>query len=104
MGLTDVMYLVLDESMCGWRPKTSATGGLPNITFKPHKPKSSGTMVRNGAEFISGIMTHHDIVQAHGDHAKKEYTNKISHLPCGEVIHQHVTETLHKAKGARVKR
>ncbi len=32
---TDVMYLVLDELMCGWHPKTSATGGFPNITFKP---------------------------------------------------------------------
>ena len=90
--------------MCGWRPKTSATGGLPNITFEPRKPKSLGTMVRNGAECISGIMTHHDIVQAHGDQAKKEYTNEISHLPRGEVIHQHVAETLRQAKGARVKR
>ena len=65
--LTNVMYLVLDESMCGWRPKTTATGGLPNITFEPRKPKNLGTMVKNGAECISGIMTHHDIVQAHGD-------------------------------------
>ena len=90
--------------MCGWRPKISAMGGLPNITFEPRKPKSLGTMVRNGAECISGSMMHHDIVQAHGDQAKKEYTNEQSHLPCGEVIHQHVAETLRQEKGAHVKR
>ena len=69
--LTEVTYLVLNESMCGWRPKTSATGGLPNITFEPRKPKNLGTMVKNGAECITGFMTHHDIVQAPGDQEKK---------------------------------
>jgi hypothetical protein len=39
-SLFAVVLLILDESMSGWRPKTSARGGLPNITFEPRKPVS----------------------------------------------------------------
>jgi hypothetical protein len=37
--------LMLDESMSGWRPKTSKLGGLPNITFEPRKPIPLGTQL-----------------------------------------------------------
>ena len=42
--LLRVLYLVLDESMRGFCPNTSAYGNLPNLTHKPHKPVSLGTM------------------------------------------------------------
>lgn len=29
---------VIDESMSRWRPKTTKTGGLPNLFFRPRKP------------------------------------------------------------------
>ncbi len=35
-----VVYLMLDESMSGWRPKTSKRGGLPHISHEPRKPES----------------------------------------------------------------
>ena len=49
-------------------------------------------------------MLHHDIVQAHRDQARKEFAMEKSHLPRGEVNHQHDAKTLHQAKGAQVKR
>ena len=45
-----VLYLMLDESMSGWRPKTSKTGGLPHISHEPRKPVPLGTMIRNAVE------------------------------------------------------
>ena len=36
--------VILDKSMRGWRPKTSKTGGLPNIFCEPRKPVGFGTM------------------------------------------------------------
>jgi hypothetical protein len=53
--MTDVHYLVLDESMSGWRPKTTVTGGLPNITYEPCKPINLGTMIKNSCECITGM-------------------------------------------------
>ena len=52
--LAGLLLLLLDESMSGWRPKTSAKGGLPSISFEPRKPVSLGTMLRNGADPESG--------------------------------------------------
>ncbi len=34
---------VLDEMMSEWKPRTSALGGLPNISFILRKPKPLGT-------------------------------------------------------------
>lgn len=33
----------LDESMCSWRPRTTETGGLPNISYIRRKPEPLGT-------------------------------------------------------------
>jgi hypothetical protein len=49
-SMTDVCYAILDESMSGWRPKTSVLDGLPNITFEPRKPVNLGTMIKNGCK------------------------------------------------------
>jgi hypothetical protein len=57
------MLLILDESMSGWRPKTSKLGGLPNYTYELRKPVLLGTMFRNGAECMSGILVFQDVVQ-----------------------------------------
>ncbi len=61
--MTDVHYLVLDESMSGWRPKTTVTGGLPNIMYEPRKPVNLGTMIKNGCECITGMFVYHDVVR-----------------------------------------
>ena len=61
-NLFQSVLLVLDESMIGWKPKTSATGNLPNITHEPRKPKDLGTMFRNCCECLSGSTVNHDSV------------------------------------------
>jgi hypothetical protein len=45
--LTKTLFLILDESIPGWRPKPSKLGGLPNFTFEPQKPVPLGTMFKN---------------------------------------------------------
>ena len=97
----------LDEFMFGWRPKTSATGGLPNITNEPRKPVDLGTMARNGAECKSGIMAHQDIVVDLTNQRQKKYLvgdDRKSHMPRGEDMYAHTAECLRQAEGAKLER
>ena len=48
--LMKVALLILDESMSGWRPKTSKLGGSPNCAYKIRKLTPLGTMLRNSAK------------------------------------------------------
>jgi hypothetical protein len=36
------LWVSIDETMCAWRPRKTATGGLPNISFIIRKPESLG--------------------------------------------------------------
>ena len=47
---------VFDESMSAWRPRTSKTGGLPNISFILRKPEPLGTEFKNICCGETGIM------------------------------------------------
>jgi hypothetical protein len=73
--LIKTVMLMLDESMSGWRPKTSKFGGLPNIIFEPHKPMPVGTMFWNGAECFSGVLVFQD------KHLKFKARNNFSMKP-----------------------
>lgn len=53
---------MLDESMLGWRPKTSKRGGLPHILFEPCKPVPLGLMIGNAMECTAGIYINHNLV------------------------------------------
>ncbi len=35
-------WISADETMCAWRPRKTATGGLPNISFIIRKPEPLG--------------------------------------------------------------
>ena len=85
----------MDESMSAWQPKTSATGGLPNITFEPRKPKPLGTWFKNGVKAMTGIMVTQDVVEGSAAQSDNKYVgNKLS-LPKKEpIIMAHVAETL----------
>ena len=72
------VYLLLDESMSTWRPKTSKSGGLPNITFEPRKPKPLGTMFKNGVEATTGIMVTQAVVEG-ADSQREKNTLEICH-------------------------
>ena len=78
--MTDVFYVVLDESMSGWRPKMTQMGGLPNITYEPRKPVELGTMIKNGCECITGMMVYQDVVHGAQQQGDKKYCDMPSHL------------------------
>lgn len=106
-ALLRVWYLILDESMSGWRPKTSKTGGLQNISHEPRKPVDLGTMIKNGAECITGIMAFNDIVQGPVQQREKKYlseeTKTKTHMPNGEDMYCHIAECLRQAEGAQLR-
>ena len=100
--LLRTVYLLMDESMSAWRPKTTKTGGLPNITYEPRKPKPLGTMLKNGVEATTGIMVTQDIVEGADSQREKKYTGDVSSLPRHEPIMAHVAETLRQCESANV--
>jgi hypothetical protein len=50
------LILVLDEIMSAWRPQTTSTGGLPNVSFIPRKPENLGTEFKTVCCGITGVM------------------------------------------------
>jgi hypothetical protein len=106
-----VTLLILDESMSGWRPKTSAYGGLPNITFEPRKPVNLGTQLKNGVECLSGIFAFQDVVMApEVQRRKKFYYSDVDNLimestslPKSPDMQAHTAEVLRQVEGAGVK-
>ena len=47
---------VLDESMSAFRPRTTKTGGLPNLTWMIRKPEPLGTEFKTVCCSITGVM------------------------------------------------
>jgi hypothetical protein len=99
-----VIYLMLDESMSGWRPKTSKRGGLPHISHEPRKPVPLGTMIRNAVECTTGIFVHHDLVDSSNEQWKKKFSlpPETSHLPRKEEISYHCAEVLRQCEESKV--
>ena len=52
---------VLDESMSAFKPRTTKTGGLPNISFIARKPEPLGTEFKTVCCALSGLMLHMEI-------------------------------------------
>jgi hypothetical protein len=38
-------WISVDETMCSWRPRKTALGGLPNISFIRRKPEPLGGFI-----------------------------------------------------------
>jgi hypothetical protein len=73
--------LMMDEVMSGWKPKTTKTGGLPNLTHEPRKPVDLGTMLRNSAECITGIFMHVDPLMCPERQELKKFASELNELP-----------------------
>lgn len=65
----NIVVGLMDESMVGWRPKSTATGGLPNITSEPRKPISVGTMFRNVCCGVCSVTLFHQVSHPHPAHS-----------------------------------
>ena len=49
-------WVVIDESMSAWRPRTTRLGGLPHLSHVPRKPEPLGTEFKCTADPESGCM------------------------------------------------
>jgi hypothetical protein len=111
-NLLQCWLLMIDESMSGWRPKTSKLGGLPNITFEPRKPVPLGTQLRNGVECFTGCLVYQDIVQNVEEQQSKPFyfedndarrkQRLMTSLPGKVAMQAHTAEVLRQCHGAAV--
>jgi hypothetical protein len=93
---------MLDESMSGWRPKTTMLGGLPNYTYESRKPMPISTMFKNGIEGLVEIYVFQHVVQIVEQQQRKLYFNADTHLPDGSKITAPTAEVLRQVGGAEV--
>ena len=98
------LCLIMDESMVGWRPKTSKLGGLPNYTWEPRKPIPLGTMFRNAAECVIGMVVNNDPCMCSELQNTKEYSNMQSLLFEDKTVPVHVAEVLRQVGQSGLKR
>lgn len=94
--------LMLDESMSGWRPKTSKLGGLPNYTYEPRKPVPLGTMLKNDVECTTGCLLFQDVLQMREHQVRKDYFGMDSYLRDNGKINVHTAEVLRQVVGANI--
>ena len=73
--------------MSAWCPKTSKIGSIPNISYEPRKPIPLVTMLNNGVEFISGVLTFKYIVQEPKKQQQKTYFGEKSFLSGDKKYH-----------------
>jgi len=100
--LLKTTMLLLDESISGWRPRSTKLGGFPNITYEPRKPKPLGTVFKNGVECISGVLVAQDVIQLPEQQSAKSYNWLTSVLPDKSDITAHTAEVLQLVERAQV--
>ena len=70
-NIASSVFKVLDESMSAWVPRTTATGGLPNISYILRKPEPLGTEFK---------VRHFILFFIQCFHSKSNANNKINRL------------------------
>ena len=93
------LAFLLDESMAGWRPKTSKRGGLPHISNEPRKPVSLGTLIRNAAEAYTGVIIFQDVHMQSELQFQKKYAQDTSHMPDRAPLSSSTAEVLRQVEG-----
>ena len=83
---TRVPILVLDESMCTWRPRTTKRGGLPHLTYEMRKPESLGTEFKSTACETTGCLLSLEIMRGCESMKKQLFNNTYWHCT-GLVLH-----------------
>jgi hypothetical protein len=79
-----------------------ATGGLPNVTYEPRKPKPVGTMFKNGVKGTTGILVTQDVVEGSKSQREKKHDGEELSLPMREPIMAHVAEMLHQCESGNI--
>ena len=76
---TRVPVLVLDESMCTWRPRTTKRGGLPHLTYETRKPESLGTEFKTTACGTTGCLLSLEIMRGCESMEKQLFNKTYGH-------------------------
>lgn len=81
----NIQILVLDESMCGWVPRTTKHGGLPHLTFQKRKPVSLGTEMKTACCGTTGILVNLEVQRGKAEMKLQKYNTKYGHCT-GQVL------------------
>jgi hypothetical protein len=96
-------WKVADESMSAWRPRTTALGGLPNISFVVRKPEPLGTEFKTSACPITEVMTMMEIQRGKEGMKDKRYNRELG-VTTGCTLHlleETIPEGEHQPHGIR---
>lgn len=66
-----------DETMIAWEPRTTKTGGLPNISFIKRKPSPLGTELKSVADGRHGVMLFLEIQEGKTAMRTKSYVKAL---------------------------
>ena len=70
-------HISMDELMSAWRPRKTKTGGLPNITNIPRKPKPLGTEKKCTSCSSCKVMLHMEIQRGKDEMKKQKYNLQL---------------------------
>jgi hypothetical protein len=70
-------WKVANKSMCAWRPRTTALGGLLNISFVVRKPEPLGTEFKTVACPVTGVMTTMEIQRGKEGMKEKRHNRDV---------------------------
>ena len=70
-------HLCFDEMMSTWRPRTSKTGGLPNITYIIRKPEPLGTEFKCATCSKSSVMMFLELQRGKDGMKSAQHNNQI---------------------------
>ena len=70
-------HLTMDELMSAWRPRTTKTGGLPNITHIPRKPEPLGTEFKCVSDTKSNVMLYVELQRGRDAMRNSDYHSEL---------------------------
>jgi len=98
--MSEYNILIMDETFIAWCPKTTKLGGLPNYSYELRKPRGLGTMLKDIAEAVIGLLINTDPVMSPSVQDKKKFSQRLLQSPdaVANAVHQpHVAEVLRQA-------
>eukprot|EP00873_Tetraselmis_striata_P028533 jgi/Tetstr1/448797/TSEL_036031.t1 len=77
MMLVMGVWITFDEAMSAYQPRSTKTGGLPNISFIKRKPKPLGTEGKTACDCATGVMIHFEIEEGRDAMRLKEHAPEL---------------------------
>eukprot|EP00873_Tetraselmis_striata_P018647 jgi/Tetstr1/438911/TSEL_027419.t1 len=71
------VWITFDEAMSAYQPRSTKTGGLPNISFIKRKPKPLGNEGKTACDCATGVMIHFEIQEGRDAMRLKEHAPEL---------------------------